>query len=52
MDCFDRLQERGSLPSMRDSRALAAVPGDILVAGDVHGTVKMWRWRAPRMAVA
>ena len=45
-------QERGSLPQMRDSRAIAAVPGDILVAGDVHGTVKVWRWKAPRMAVA
>ena len=45
-------QERGSLPQMRDSRAIVAVPGDILVAGDVHGTVKVWRWKAPRMAVA
>ena len=45
-------QERGSLPQMPDSRALAAVPGDILVAGDVKGTVKVWRWKAPRMAVA
>lgn len=45
-------QERSSLPQMRDSRAIAAVPGDILVAGDVHGTVKVWRWKAPRMTVA
>ena len=45
-------QECGSLAQMRNSRAIAAVPGDILVAGDVHGTVKVWRWKAPRMAVA
>lgn len=44
--------ERGSLPSMRDARAMTAVPGDILVAGDMHGTVKVWRWKAGQMAIA
>ncbi|CAL8461859.1 g1390 [Coccomyxa elongata] len=41
--------ERGHLPAMRDARALAAAPGDILAAGDNHGTVKLWRWRAAPM---
>ena len=44
--------ERGSLPSMRDSRAVAAAPGDIMVAGDMHGTAKVWRWKSPHMALA
>lgn len=44
--------ERGSLPSMRDSRAIAAVPGDIMVAGDMYGTAKVWRWKPPHMALA
>lgn len=44
--------ERGSLPAVKDARALAAVPGDILVAGDKHGAVKIWRWRPTPMPLA
>ena len=42
--------ERGSLPAMRDARALAAAPGGVMVAGDQFGTVKVWRWRPERLA--
>lgn len=44
--------DRGQLPSMRDSRALVTAPGDVLVAGDSHGTVKAWRWKAAPMPLA
>ena len=44
--------ERGSLPAVKDARALAAVPGGVLVAGDKGGTVKVWRWRPTPMPLA
>ncbi|KAK9909034.1 hypothetical protein WJX75_006342 [Coccomyxa subellipsoidea] len=44
--------ERGQLPAMRDARALATAPGDILAAGDSHGVVKLWRWKAAPMPLS
>ena len=38
-------EDRGQLSAMKDARALAAVPGSVIVAGDAAGTVKTWQWR-------
>ena len=38
-------EDRGQLSAMKDARALAAVPGGLIVAGDAAGTVKTWQWR-------
>ncbi|KAL3132561.1 hypothetical protein ABBQ32_009100 [Trebouxia sp. C0010 RCD-2024] len=38
-------EDRGQLSAIKDARALAAVPGGLIVAGDAAGTVKTWQWR-------
>ena len=38
-------EDRGQLSAIKDARALAAIPGGLIVAGDAAGTVKTWQWR-------
>ncbi len=40
--------ERGELSAVHDARALVAGgPAGLIVTGDKHGTVKVWKWRPP-----
>ena len=38
-------EDRGQLSAIKDARALAAVPGGMIAAGDAAGTLKTWQWR-------
>lgn len=38
-------EDRGQLSAIKDARALAAIPGGLIVVGDAAGTVKTWQWR-------
>lgn len=38
-------EDRGQLSAIKDARALAAVPGGMIAAGDAAGTIKTWQWR-------
>lgn len=40
-----RFNERGSLFSREEVRALQVGPGGLLFSGDSHGSVKVWRWQ-------
>lgn len=40
--------ERGELSAVHDARALVAGgPAGLIVTGDKHGTVKVWKWKPP-----
>ncbi len=39
--------ERGELSAVHDARALVAGGPGLIVSGDKHGTVKMWKWKPP-----
>ena len=45
--------ERGTLGDVNNARAMAGfVAGRLLVSGDEHGRVKVWRWKDPAALAA